>query len=108
MNTMASTLSAESITITQRQPERGLQGREGLDDARSWRSSSPPAQVAAARPRTAVGKTSPCSNQPVPPTPIANEAMKIENPTMTTTIFGVPVSQATPTAATSMNTAMPA
>jgi hypothetical protein len=54
-----------------------------------------------------VGKTSPWISQPVPPTPIANEVMKKENPTMTTTVFGRPVRNATAAAATSMNTAMP-
>ena len=59
-------------------------------------------------PRTDVGKTSPWISQPVPPTPIANEVMKNEKPTMTTTVFGRSVKNATPAAATSMNTAMPA
>jgi hypothetical protein len=43
----------------------------------------------------------------VPPIPIANEVMKKENPTMTTTVFGTSVRNPTPAAATSMNTAMP-
>ena len=60
--------------------------------------------MAAARPRTAVGKTSPWISQPVPPTPIANDVMKKENPTMTTTVFGMSVRNATPAAASRMNT----
>jgi hypothetical protein len=71
-------------------------------------TQSTAAPIAAARPRTDVGKTSPWISQPVPPTPIANEVMKNEKPTMTTTVFGMSVKNATPAAATSMNTAMPA
>ena len=66
------------------------------------------AAMAAARPRTAVGKTSPWISQPVPPTPMANEVMKKENPTITITVSGTPVSHAVAMAATSMKIAMPA
>ena len=65
------------------------------------------APIAAARPRTAVGKTSPWISQPVPPTPIANEVMKKEKPTMMTQRRGNPVRWATPHAANRMKTAMP-
>jgi hypothetical protein len=44
----------------------------------------------------------------VPPTPIANEVMKNEKQTITSTVFDTPVRTPTPAAATSMNTAMPA
>ena len=71
-------------------------------------SQSTQAQMAAARPRTAVGKASPWISQPVPPTPTANDVMKNENPTMTTTVFGRSVRNATPAAASRMNTVMPA
>ena len=49
-------------------------------------SQSTVAPVDAARPRTSVGNTSPCSSQPVPPTPMANEAMNAARPIITTTI----------------------
>ena len=71
-------------------------------------TQSTAAAIAAARPRTDVGKTSPWSSQPVPPTPIANDVMKNEKPTMTTTVFGMSVRNPTAAAASSMNTAMPA
>ena len=61
-------------------------------------TQSTAAPIAAARPRTEVGKTSPWISQPVPPTPIAKEVMKNEKPTMTTTVFGMSVRNATPAA----------
>ena len=65
------------------------------------------AAKAAAWPRTAVGNTSPCRVQPVPPTPTANEAMKPSRPTMMTTSRNVPEVKARPAAAISANTTMP-
>src|SRR5260221_3201593 len=75
---------------------------------RRWATWSTHAPMAAARPRPAVGKPSPWISQPDPPTPIANEVMKNEKPTMTTTVFGMPVRNATPAAASRMNTVMQA
>ena len=54
------------------------------------------AAKAAAWPRTAVGNTSPCSVQPTPPTPTANEAMKKSRPIMMTTSRSVPDVKARP------------
>ena len=72
-------------------------------------SQSTLAAMAAARPRTAVGKTSPWISQPVPPTPMANEVMKNEKPTITTRTPGYPGQRTPlPMAATRMKTAMPA
>src|SRR5207245_1257381 len=61
---------------------------------RKLASQSIIAQKAAAWPRTAVGKTSPCRVQPVPPTPTANEAMKASSPIMMTTSWNVPLRKA--------------
>ena len=68
--------------------------------SRKLASQSIIAQNAAAWPRTAVGNTSPCSVQPVPPTPTANEAMKKSRPIMITTSRRVPEVKARPSAAT--------
>ena len=74
---------------------------------RKLASQSIIAQNAAAWPRTAVGKTSPCRVQPVPPTPTANEAMKKSRPIMMTTSRSVPDSAARPRAAISAETIIP-
>jgi hypothetical protein len=74
---------------------------------RKLASQSIIAQNAAAWPRTAVGKTSPCRVQPVPPTPTANEAMKKSRPIMMTTSRSVPDSAARPSAAISAETIIP-
>ena len=65
------------------------------------------AQNEAAWPRTSVGNTSPCSVQPVPPTPIANEAMKKSRPIMMTTSRNVPCVRVSPAAATRAKTIIP-
>ena len=70
-------------------------------------SQSTLAPVDAARPRTSVGKTSPWSSQPVPPTPIANEAMNPARPIITTTISEVPVKKFSPAAASRAARPMP-
>src|ERR1700689_5931479 len=79
MNAMA---SAASPAKTTRTPLRLMAfcvtGNASM--TRKLASQSIIAQNAAAWPRTAVGNTSPCSVQPVPPTPIANEAMKKSRP----------------------------
>ena len=57
--------------------------------------------------RTAVGNTSPCRVQPVPPTPTANEAMKKSRPIMMTTRRRVPDVAVRPSAATSAKKIIP-
>ena len=88
------------------QADAGLPGGEHLDE-REVGVQSTQAAIAAAWPRTAVGKTSPWSSQPVPPTPIANEAMKKSRPTMMMTSRSVPPRKARPRAAMSADTIMP-
>jgi hypothetical protein len=71
-------------------------------------SQSTAAAMAAAWPRTAVGNTSPCSVQPTPPTPMANEAMKKSSPIMMTASRQLPAGTTTrPHAATRAKTIMP-
>src|ERR1700726_1323759 len=105
-NPIATTERTAKDTMTQPSPHAFCQaGNTSMSAKLATQSTAAP--IDAARPRTDVGKTSPWISQPVPPTPIANEVMKKEKPTMTTTVFGVLVRNPTPAAATSMNTAMP-
>jgi hypothetical protein len=77
-------------TITQPSPIALCQaGKTSMTAKFAIQSTAAP--MAAALPRTAVGKTLPWISQPVPPTPIAKEVMKKEKPTITRTIFGTPV-----------------
>ena len=87
---MASTAMTAKHTITHPSPIAFFQaGNTSMSAKLAIQSTLAP--MAAARPRTAVGKTSPWISQPVPPTPIANEVMKNEKPTITSTVFGTPV-----------------
>src|ERR1035441_7295418 len=71
---MASTAITAKHTITQPSPIALCQaGNTSMSAKLAIQSTLAP--MAAARPRTAVGKTSPWISQPVPPTPIANEVM---------------------------------
>src|SRR5215470_16614568 len=106
-NPIATTERTAKDTITQASPHAFCQAGNASIRAK-LATQSTAAAIAAARPRTEVGKTSPWISQPVPPTPIANEVMKNEKPTMTTTVLGMSVRNATPAAANRMNTAMPA
>jgi hypothetical protein len=105
-NTMASAQSPAKMTMT---PPRlsafWLTGKISM--IRKLASQSIIAQNAAAWPRTAVGKTSPCRVHPVPPTPTANEAMKKSSPIMITTSRAVPDMNARPSAVTSAKMIIP-
>ena len=103
----ARTASPASITITQAKPNAVFRVGNHWTITK-FASQLTLAHVAAARPRTSVGNTSPWMSQPVPPTPIANDEDEAREPDHDhPKTRATPSSSATPHAATSMKTAMP-